>query len=122
MEWGVFSCVHLNSFIYLLPSLLRSLYVTQDDIAAYKTQNKFLNSEIYQLTKLWRKSSEQEKSLMVKVRVREGEGLLRSIQWVPTCGSGPRSCSPEMQFGSQQIVDFNPLIFGHFRKKRRSSS
>lgn len=39
----------------------------QDDIEAYKTQNKFLNSEIYQLTKLWRTSSEQEKSLMVKV-------------------------------------------------------
>lgn len=39
----------------------------QDDIEAYKTQNKFLNSEIYQLTKLWRKSSEQEKTLMVKV-------------------------------------------------------
>ena len=39
----------------------------QDDIEAYKIQNKFLNSEIYQLTKLWRKSSEQEKSLMVKV-------------------------------------------------------
>ena len=84
MEWGVFFlCVHLNSFIYLLPSLLRSLYVTQDDIAAYKTQNKFLNSEIYQLTKLWRKSSEQEKSLMVKVRVREGEGLFRSSPVVP---------------------------------------
>uniref|UniRef100_A0A3B4XP45 Uncharacterized protein n=1 Tax=Seriola lalandi dorsalis TaxID=1841481 RepID=A0A3B4XP45_SERLL len=39
----------------------------KDDIEAYKTQNKFLNSEIYQLTKLWRNSSEQEKSLMVKV-------------------------------------------------------
>lgn len=39
----------------------------QDDIEAYKTQNKFLNSEIYQLTRLWRNSSEQEKSLMVKV-------------------------------------------------------
>nr|XP_033478050.1 TBC1 domain family member 2A isoform X1 [Epinephelus lanceolatus]XP_033478135.1 TBC1 domain family member 2A isoform X1 [Epinephelus lanceolatus]XP_033478220.1 TBC1 domain family member 2A isoform X1 [Epinephelus lanceolatus] len=38
----------------------------KDDIEAYKTQNKFLNSEIYQLTKLWRTSSEQEKSLMVK--------------------------------------------------------
>uniref|UniRef100_A0A3B1K5Q9 TBC1 domain family member 2 n=1 Tax=Astyanax mexicanus TaxID=7994 RepID=A0A3B1K5Q9_ASTMX len=36
----------------------------KDDIEAYKTQNKFLNSEIYQLTKLWRNSSEQEKSLM----------------------------------------------------------
>nr|XP_057920000.1 TBC1 domain family member 2A [Doryrhamphus excisus] len=38
----------------------------KDDIEAYKTQNKFLNSEIYQLTKLWRKSSEQERSMMVK--------------------------------------------------------
>lgn len=39
----------------------------QDDIEAYKTQNKFLNSEIHQLTKLWRNSCEQEKRLMVKV-------------------------------------------------------
>ncbi|XP_019713757.1 TBC1 domain family member 2A [Hippocampus comes] len=38
----------------------------KDDIEAYKTQNRFLNSEIFQLTKLWRKSSEQERSLMVK--------------------------------------------------------
>ncbi|KAF7647452.1 hypothetical protein LDENG_00172230 [Lucifuga dentata] len=38
----------------------------KDDIEAYKTQNKFLNSELYQLTTLWRNSSEQEKSLMVK--------------------------------------------------------
>ncbi|XP_018615199.1 TBC1 domain family member 2A [Scleropages formosus] len=38
----------------------------KDDIEAYKLQNNFLNSEIYQLTNLWRKSSEQEKSLMVK--------------------------------------------------------
>lgn len=39
----------------------------QDDIEAYKTQNQFLNSEIYQLTRLWRTSSEQERSLMTKV-------------------------------------------------------
>lgn len=39
----------------------------QDDIEAYQTQNKFLNSEIYQLTRLWRTSSEQERSLMMKV-------------------------------------------------------
>ncbi|KAL4641561.1 TBC1 domain family member 2A [Arapaima gigas] len=38
----------------------------KDDIEAYKLQNSFLNSEIYQLTNLWRKSSEQEKCLMVK--------------------------------------------------------
>uniref|UniRef100_A0A3Q2Z6L1 TBC1 domain family member 2 n=1 Tax=Hippocampus comes TaxID=109280 RepID=A0A3Q2Z6L1_HIPCM len=42
------------------------LRLLQDDIEAYKTQNRFLNSEIFQLTKLWRKSSEQERSLMVK--------------------------------------------------------
>lgn len=42
--------------------------VFQDDIEAYKTQSKFLNSEIYQLTRLWQNSSEQEKCLMVKVR------------------------------------------------------
>lgn len=39
----------------------------QDDIEAYKTQNQFLNSEIYQLTRLWRTSSEQERSLITKV-------------------------------------------------------
>ncbi|XP_034546767.1 TBC1 domain family member 2A [Notolabrus celidotus] len=38
----------------------------QDDMEAYQTQNRFLNSEIQQLTRLWRTSSEQEKSLMVK--------------------------------------------------------
>lgn len=39
----------------------------QDDMGAYQTQNRFLNSEIYQLTHLWRTSSEREKSLMMKV-------------------------------------------------------
>ncbi|KAM4555974.1 TBC1 domain family member 2A isoform 2-T3 [Odontesthes bonariensis] len=61
----------------------------KDDIEAYKTQNKFLNSEIYQLTKLWRKSSEQEKSLMVKFTYLEATncqaesrylGVLRKLQ------------------------------------------
>lgn len=42
----------------------------QDDIEAYKTQNKFLNSEIHQLTRLWRTSSEQERSLLMKVSPR----------------------------------------------------
>lgn len=54
-------------------------FPSQDDIEAYKTQNKFLNSEIYQLTKLWRNSSEQEKSLMVKVGLTGSKGP-RSIQ------------------------------------------
>ncbi|XP_040904456.1 TBC1 domain family member 2A [Toxotes jaculatrix] len=61
----------------------------KDDIEAYKTQNKFLNSEIYQLTKLWRNSSEQEKSLMVKCAYLEAcncqvesryLGVLRKLQ------------------------------------------
>ncbi|XP_045886723.1 TBC1 domain family member 2A isoform X2 [Micropterus dolomieu] len=61
----------------------------KDDIEAYKYQNKFLNSEIYQLTKLWRRSSEQEKSLMVKCAYLEASncqvesrylGVLRTLQ------------------------------------------
>ncbi|TRY90065.1 hypothetical protein DNTS_031578 [Danionella cerebrum] len=43
----------------------------EDDLKAYKIQNQYLNSEIYQLTMLWRKSSEQEKSLIVKCAVME---------------------------------------------------
>ena len=39
----------------------------QDDMEAYRTQNCFLNSELYQLTHLWRTSSQQETSLMLKV-------------------------------------------------------
>ncbi|XP_058886366.1 TBC1 domain family member 2A-like isoform X1 [Acipenser ruthenus] len=39
---------------------------TRDDIEAHKMQNKFLSSEIYQLTKLWRNSSEEEKGLLMK--------------------------------------------------------
>ncbi|XP_041745286.1 TBC1 domain family member 2A-like [Coregonus clupeaformis] len=38
----------------------------KDDIETYKTQNTYLNAEIYQLTKVWRQSSEQEKCLMIK--------------------------------------------------------
>ncbi|XP_036407473.1 TBC1 domain family member 2A isoform X1 [Megalops cyprinoides] len=61
----------------------------KDDIEAYKIQNNFLNSEIYQLTNLWRNSSEQEKSLMVKCAYLEAKncqvesrylGLLRKLQ------------------------------------------
>ncbi|XP_065131387.1 TBC1 domain family member 2A isoform X2 [Paramisgurnus dabryanus] len=61
----------------------------KDDLKAYKTQNKFLNSEIYQLTTLWRKSSEQEKNLIVKCAVLEANncqmesrhlGVLQKLQ------------------------------------------
>ena len=48
-------------------TLHHGLFPLQDDIEAYKTQNTYLNSEVYQLTKVWRQSAEQEKSLMIKV-------------------------------------------------------
>ncbi|XP_061580692.1 LOW QUALITY PROTEIN: TBC1 domain family member 2A [Cololabis saira] len=63
--------------------------VLQDDLEAYQTQNRFLNSEIFQLTRLWRKSSETEKSLMVKCSHLESSlcqvesrylGVLRKLQ------------------------------------------
>lgn len=34
---------------------------------AYRTQNRFLNSEIHQVTKLWRRVAEREKALLMKV-------------------------------------------------------
>ncbi|XP_059372106.1 TBC1 domain family member 2A isoform X2 [Carassius carassius] len=43
----------------------------KDDLKAYKTQNQYLNSEIYHLTTLWRKSCAQEQSLIVKCAVLE---------------------------------------------------
>lgn len=61
----------------------------KDDLKAYKIQNQYLNSEIYQLTMLWRKSSEQEKSLIVKCAVLEANncqmesrylGILQKLQ------------------------------------------
>lgn len=39
----------------------------QDDIEAYRTQNHFLNSEIHQVTKIWRKVAEKERALLMKV-------------------------------------------------------
>uniref|UniRef100_A0A8C5L5L1 TBC1 domain family member 2A n=1 Tax=Jaculus jaculus TaxID=51337 RepID=A0A8C5L5L1_JACJA len=38
----------------------------KDDMEAYRTQNRFLNSEIYQVTKIWRKVAEKEKALLTK--------------------------------------------------------
>ncbi|XP_061690425.1 TBC1 domain family member 2A isoform X2 [Syngnathoides biaculeatus] len=79
----------------------------KDDIEAYKTQNKFLNSEILQLTKLWRKSSEQERSLMVKCAYLEAWccqaesrylGVLRKLQ-------ENRSLAPDQQRTIQKIVE-----------------
>ncbi|XP_076996296.1 TBC1 domain family member 2A isoform X2 [Tamandua tetradactyla] len=33
---------------------------------AYRTQNRFLNSEIHQVTKIWRKAAEKERALLMK--------------------------------------------------------
>ncbi|XP_073342447.1 TBC1 domain family member 2A [Pagrus major] len=77
----------------------------KDDIEAYKTQNKFLNSEIYQLTKLWRKSSEQEKSLMVKCAFLEASncqvesrylGVLRQLQETKSLDPAQRGAVQKM--------------------------
>ncbi|XP_023389994.1 TBC1 domain family member 2A isoform X2 [Pteropus vampyrus] len=38
----------------------------KDDIEAYRTQNHFLNSEIHQVTKIWRRVAEKEKALLMK--------------------------------------------------------
>ncbi|XP_045418575.1 TBC1 domain family member 2A isoform X1 [Lemur catta] len=38
----------------------------KDDMEAYRTQNRFLNSEIHQVTKIWRKVAEKQKALLVK--------------------------------------------------------
>lgn len=46
--------------------MLWSLF--QDDMEAYRTQNRFLNSEIHQVTKIWRRVAEKEKALLMKVR------------------------------------------------------
>ncbi|KAM4051451.1 TBC1 domain family member 2A isoform 3-T4 [Anomaloglossus baeobatrachus] len=42
-----------------------------DDINAYKTQNQFLNSEIHQLTRLWRNTAEKETALLMKCSYQE---------------------------------------------------
>ncbi|ELW69837.1 TBC1 domain family member 2A [Tupaia chinensis] len=38
----------------------------RDDMEAYRIQNRFLNSEIHQVTKIWRKVAEKEKALLTK--------------------------------------------------------
>ncbi|KAM6923409.1 TBC1 domain family member 2A [Xenentodon cancila] len=77
----------------------------KDDIEAYQIQNKFLNSEIYQLTRLWRKSSEQEKSLMVKCAYLESTncqvesrylGVLHKLQETKSLDSSQREVVQKM--------------------------
>ncbi|KAG9480495.1 hypothetical protein GDO78_012126 [Eleutherodactylus coqui] len=44
----------------------RKIDSLMDDINAYKTQNQFLNSEIHQVTRLWRNTAEKETALLMK--------------------------------------------------------
>uniref|UniRef100_UPI00398F6866 TBC1 domain family member 2A isoform X1 n=1 Tax=Pristiophorus japonicus TaxID=55135 RepID=UPI00398F6866 len=49
-----------------LSKLKQKIAHLKDDQEAYKTQNKFLNCEIYQITKLWQSTSDHEKTLAMK--------------------------------------------------------
>nr|XP_023400876.1 TBC1 domain family member 2A isoform X2 [Loxodonta africana] len=49
-----------------LSSQVEALEQERDDMEAYRTQNRFLNSEIHQVTKIWRKVAEKEKALLMK--------------------------------------------------------
>ena len=46
-------------------------------------KNRFLNSEIHQVTKIWRKVAEKEKALLMKVRA-GGPGLASSVSGHPS--------------------------------------
>ncbi|XP_063045336.1 TBC1 domain family member 2A [Engraulis encrasicolus] len=54
----------------------------KDDLEAYRTQNKFLNSEIHHLTELWRQSSQQEKSLMFKCAYLEASSCQKESRYL----------------------------------------
>uniref|UniRef100_A0A3Q1GKC0 TBC1 domain family, member 2 n=1 Tax=Acanthochromis polyacanthus TaxID=80966 RepID=A0A3Q1GKC0_9TELE len=104
MKFTAFTASHSFTFLLRSRSYVRFLH---DDIEAYKTQNKFLNSEIHQLTKLWRKSSEQEKSLLVKCAYLEATncqaesrylGVLRKLQEA-------KSLDPAQQEAVQKMIE-----------------
>uniref|UniRef100_UPI0037E74B4D TBC1 domain family member 2A n=1 Tax=Semicossyphus pulcher TaxID=241346 RepID=UPI0037E74B4D len=87
--------------------LQQQLENLKDDMEAYQTQNRFLNSEIHQLTRLWRTSSEQEKSLMVKCAYLEAGNcqmesrylnVLRQLQEV-------KALDPVQQTAIQKMIE-----------------
>uniref|UniRef100_A0A8C7U2C4 TBC1 domain family, member 2 n=1 Tax=Oncorhynchus mykiss TaxID=8022 RepID=A0A8C7U2C4_ONCMY len=90
----------------------------KDDIEAYKIQNKFLNSELYQLTKLWLNSSEQEKSLMVKCAYLEARncqiesrylGVLGKLQENKVLEPGQREAVRKLQGEDPLQGDLNDV-------------
>nr|XP_051699688.1 TBC1 domain family member 2A isoform X3 [Oryctolagus cuniculus] len=46
--------------------LTKELKSQKDDMEAFRTQNRFLNSEIHQVTKIWRSVAEKQKALLTK--------------------------------------------------------
>ncbi|XP_041653682.1 TBC1 domain family member 2A isoform X2 [Cheilinus undulatus] len=89
-----------------LSQLRQQIEDLKDDLAAYKTQNRYLNSEIQHLTRLWRRSSEQEKTLMVKCAHLEAGNcqvesrylnVLRQLQEV-------KALDPVQQAAVQQMI------------------
>ncbi|XP_067886706.1 TBC1 domain family member 2A isoform X1 [Heterodontus francisci] len=50
----------------MMSKLEEKIVHLKDGQEAYKTQNKFLNSEIYQMTKLWQDATDREKTLAMK--------------------------------------------------------
>ncbi|XP_031693434.1 TBC1 domain family member 2A isoform X3 [Oncorhynchus kisutch] len=93
----------------------------KDNIEAYKTQNTYLNAEIYKLTKEWRKSTEQEKCLMIKCahleakvfrmesrsltvlfKLQESRGLERHREAIKTL------ITDTLREGGRDILELNP--------------
>lgn len=84
----------------------------QDDIEAYKTQNQFLNSEIYQLTRLWRTSSEQERSLITKVSAPGTCLTCPMVDAVPPSSAGCRPGGPNLP-GGKPLPGGSAAAAGH---------
>ncbi|XP_060619766.2 TBC1 domain family member 2A [Anolis sagrei] len=68
----------------------------KDDLEAYKTQNQFLNSEIHQVTKIWSKVAQREKTILMKCARLQAHNcqieskylmLLRKLQGLPDLAS-----------------------------------
>ncbi|XP_072904655.1 TBC1 domain family member 2A isoform X2 [Hemitrygon akajei] len=76
----------------------------------YKMQNKFLNSEIYQITKLWQKTRDHEKALIMKCAYLEAKYcqieskylvMLHKLQ--DTCGQDDTCQEIVKQFVAEQL-------------------
>ncbi|XP_040273781.1 TBC1 domain family member 2A isoform X2 [Bufo bufo] len=77
--------------IETLQGQFRKIDSLMDDINAYKTQNQFLNSEIHQVTQLWRNTAKKETAQLMKCSYLEARNcqieskyliLLRKLQEV----------------------------------------